>query len=392
MFLKEISMKKVLRAASVFLLCAGVLAGCHSGTPEMKTDESGKNTEEAMMETETTAAPEYPAAVEGIYSMKSLEQWAKFHNRHYFLRDGSMAADWSASGFTMNVNAKGGDFDVYYKADYEVYLSIMVDGEEAARPKAETGEGHVSVFLSEGIHEVSVYKETEINPKGKGFNFAGIAFEGEILEKPADAPLFIEYIGDSIACGDGSLGVYTSGEVWKNADHSATHGFPFLLSKMLGADYSIVAKGGIGLLKPSGDWTMTDLYPYVTGYRDHIVKYDFSVVPDIIVLELGANDGSYAEIEYYNALKEFIEKLRAAYGPGIPIVWFGHNQKFCDSMKRYMLTVKSTDPDLYALNFAYGGSGSAALSTQSKGHPSAGEQQEIADKIYEFLQEKRLIE
>jgi lysophospholipase L1-like esterase len=42
--------------------------------------------------------------------------------------------------------------------------------------------------------------------------------------------------------------------------------------------------------------------------------------------------------------------------------------------------------------FAYGGSGSAALATQSKGHPNAAEQQEIADKIYEFLKEKDLIQ
>ena len=401
-------MKKVLGILGLLLGCMIVLAGCKGESGETKAESGGsKETEATMTETEntnsieesteetlpeTTEAAPYPELTDGIYTMKSLQGWAKFHNRHYFLKNGAMAADWSASGFTMNANVTGGSFGILYKSEYTVYVSVVVDGVEADRPRLESGEGIITVPVSEGVHEISVYKENEINPSGKAFNLVGVKFEGEILEKPADAPLYVEYIGDSISCGDGSLGVYTSGVVWGSEDHSGTHGFPFFLSEMIGADYSIVAKGGIGLLNPSGEYAMGELYPYVTGYRDHIVAYDFERVPDLIILELGANDGGYEEIEFYNKLKEFIELIRVSYGPDVPIVWFGSNERFYGSMKRYMMTVKNEDPNLYAMMFAYGGSGSAALATQSKGHPNAAEQQEIADKIYEFLKEKDLIQ
>ena len=398
-------MKKSWKTAALFLGCVVLLTGCNGGAASTETESK---TEEAMTETEktepvteteteeetlpeTTEAPAYPEIENGMYTMKSLDGWAKFHNRFYFLKDGSMTADWSASGFTMNVDNTGDKFLIHYKSLDQVWLSVWIDGEEHFRPCIEAGEGTVAVEMEPGIHTVSAFRETEISPTGKTFNLKGITFEGTILERPADSDLFIEYIGDSISCGDGSLGTYKSGEVWVRADHSATHGFPFYLSRMLGADFSIVAKGGIGLLNPSGDYAMGELYPYVTGYRDHIVEYDFKRIPDLVILELGANDGGYEEYQFYDKLKEFIAQIRKVYGPDVPIVWFGSSERFYGTMVRYMANVKNEDTNLYAFRFEYGRTGSAALATQTSGHPNAAEQLETAEKIFEFLKMNELI-
>ena len=398
-------MKTMWKTLSVLLGLVLTCTGCGGGNGETKREneasEVASMTESVKTETpaeskeetlpETTEAPVYPEAENGIYSMKSLEGWAKFHNRFYFLKDGSMTADWSASGFTMNVENTGEKFLIHYKSMDQVWLSVWIDDEEHFRPCIEAGEGVVAVEMEPGAHTISVYRETEISPTGKTFNLKGVSFEGTILARPEDGEFYVEFLGDSISCGDGSLGVYRSGEVWSREDHSATHGFPFLLSRMLGADFSIVAKGGIGLLNPSGDYTIDGLYPYVTGYRDHIITYDFKRIPDLVVFELGANDGGYEELDYYNKMAEMIKEIRTVYGKDVPILWFGSSERFYGSMQRYMRTVKNEDPNLYALQFKYGGSGSAALSTQSSGHPSAEEQQEIADKILEFLKEKHLL-
>ena len=321
-------------------------------------------------------------------TMAQLRGFLKTHGRCRFLDDGAMTADWSASGFSVRVRTDGEDFTVCTRSAEAVYLSLWVDGKEALRPLIAEGEGSVTVTLGAGEHTVSVFRDSQIG-KEKGLDLTGVIFGGEYLPRPENRRPYIEFIGDSISCGDGALGVYRAGEKWVLSDHSATHGFPFFVADAAEADRSIVAIGGIGAVHQVGNFNMEQLYPYENRYRFGTEPYDFKRVPDLVVLELGANDGRYTNEEYYGAITRTIALIRKYNGANVPIVWFGRYERFEKLIRDYQEI--TGDPHFYAFRFHYGGSGSAALTTQTEGHPSAAEQKEAADALLAYLREQKLL-
>ena len=291
--------------------------------------------------------------------------------------------DFSASGFEMQVESKGNPMTIEYTAGYDLYLAVFVDGKQVDRPLLSTGFGTLTIPLKAGVHTVMVLKETEVQTNGSSLQLMTMDFDGKLLEKPADRDLYIEFIGDSISCGDGSLGKYTAGEKWVLQDHSGTHGFAYLTAQMLGADWSVFARGGIGLIKPAGDYTAGQLYPYVNLYRDKLTRYVPSRTPDIVVVELGANDDKNDTAGFVAAYNSLVEQIREMYGPDVKIVWTGKNYSQYNSAQ--YVAQQREDPNMFAFPFTYGGSGSAALATQKEGHPSAAEQQAYADALAGYL-------
>lgn len=298
-----------------------------------------------------------------------------------------MTMDFSASGFEMNVEAEG-DMTISYLAGYDMYVAVFVDGLQVDRPLLSNGAGELKIKLTKGTHTVMVLKETEVNTSGKTLNLLSMTFEGKILEKPADRDLYIEFIGDSIACGDGSLGVYTAGQKWSLQDHSGTHGFGYLTAKNLDADWSVFARGGIGFMKPAGDYTAGQMFGFVNLYRDKLTTYKPARIPDVVVVELGANDDKNDTAGFVAAYNDLLNQIRGLYGDDVKIVWTGKNTNQFKAAQYVM--EQREDPNLFAFQFAYGGSGSAALTTQTSGHPSAEEQQLFADALTSYLEKNVL--
>lgn len=304
--------------------------------------------------------------------------------------DTQVTVDFSAGGFEMNLRSNGGDFVLEYKTQYNCYFAIYLDGELYDRVLCRIPDSTITVPLTEGEHTLKFLKETEIPTDGAACYLRSVTFSGEVLPRPADKALFIEFVGDSISCGDGSLGVYTAGQAWNLEDHSGTHSYAFYTAEALDADYSIFARGGIGLLKPAGAFTTDEMYRYTNRYRDKDELYVFPRTPDIIVLELGANDDKSQLDEYTNKLRLMIDIIREIHGKDAKIVWAAKNLDQFGCMKNIISERSDTDPNLYAMRYEYGGSGSAALATQTSGHPSAEEQKGFADALVAFLKENNL--
>lgn len=85
-----------------------------------------------------------------------------------------------------------------------------------------------------------------------------------------------------------------------------------------------------------------------------------------------------------------IDMIREIHGADVKIVWAGKNQSQLDCMKNIISERADTDPNLYAMRYEYGGSGSAALASQTSGHPGAEEQKGFADALVAFLKENNL--
>ena len=291
--------------------------------------------------------------------------------------------DFSASGFEMNVESKGNPMNIDYIAGHDLYVAVYVDGKQWDRPLLTAGAGTLTIPLSKGQHTVMVLRETEVQTNGNTLQLISFDFDGIVLEKPADRPLYIEVIGDSIACGDGALGTYTAGQKWRLEDHSATHSFAYLTAQMIGADWSVFARGGIGLVKPAGEYTAGQMFPYMNLYRDKESKYIPARIPDVVIVELGANDDKNDTEAFVAAYSSLVEQIRMLYGDDVKIVWTGKNYNQYNSAQ--YVAKQRQDANMFAFQFQYGGSGSAALDTQTSGHPNAEEQQAYANALAGFL-------
>lgn len=306
-------------------------------------------------------------------------------------------ADWSGSGFEINVTAVGGDFTVGYKASYASYWAVLVDGGEVWRGLAEAGTGTFTAPIPAGEHTVSVVKETQISSGASAYcDLTTVSFAGTVNAAPAGKALYIEFIGDSIACGDGALGTYEPGVKWQAQDDSATHSFPWYTARALDADYSIVARGGIGLLKgysvqegTQNVVTMGDIYAYTSGYRTAAGAYGFSRKPDMVVIELGANDGTSDPDGWALKLKEMVRQVRTRNGAAAKIIYMGSNT--LQYNEALALQESLDDDNFYVYHYYRNGSGSAALATQLEGHPSAEDQQTIADGLVAFMKSQGIL-
>ncbi len=301
-----------------------------------------------------------------------------------------MTADWSCSGFEMNLWSAGGEFRVYYQADQTCYFVVVVDGVQVDRPLFK-GAGSYAVELTQGEHTLRLCKETEVAVSGGGVVLESVVFDGEVLERPADKEYLIHVVGASTACGDGALGVYTPGRKWSVEDHSATHAFGYVLARWLDADYDIVAKGGSGFIKPSGAYNAGGIYDYINRYRG-ADRFDFKSArtPDIILLNHGGNDASVSTAEeYYEAMTAFIRTLLDRWGDTPVIVWVGGRRDQYEAALRAKAALK--DVRFFTVLTHVEGKGSAALETQTSGHPDVSEQEEIARQILDVLRENGVV-
>jgi len=307
-------------------------------------------------------------------------------------------ADWSGAGFEINVSG-GGAMSVGYYSNYETYWVIFVDNIRLTRIRAAASSaGTISFTVPDGSHTIGVIKDTQIQNNASGYcDLTTLSYDGTIHSAPANKELYIEFIGDSYSCGDGAAAKYEPGVQWSNADHAATQSFPWYTAKALNADYSIIARGGIGLFVGISEQEgtanktgMQDIYSYTSGYRTSAGAYSFTRQPDVIVVELGANDGLksgsyYTSIEYWTELLEsFTDQVRSK-NPNAKIVFLSHNAVKHKAMMSVVEARKSTDPNLSAFFFSHNGNGSAALATQQDGHPSADDHKQLADALVKYF-------
>lgn len=302
----------------------------------------------------------------------------------------TVSSDWSGGGFEIRLKLDEADVTLNYKLSAHQYMVLYVDGVQVQRFNMNKNQESIKLPVPAGEHTVMLVKDSETRTDGFSMDLVSLTFSGQVLERPADKPYYIEVIGDSISCGDGALGKYEYGKSWTAADHSATNSFSWFAAQMLNADYSIVGKGGIGLITQAGPKNMIELYKYINGYRDETV-YKPTRIPDIVVVELSGNDKKHGDTAFKQELDKMYDQIRALYGKDAHIIWLGRNEGQYAAAQQIAQERKDTDPNLHAVFFSYGGSGSAAQKTQTSGHPNSAEQKELADALVKYIQDNKLI-
>jgi hypothetical protein len=177
------------------------------------------------------------------------------------------------------------------------YVSLELDGKYRGRVKVETGKENiipVTTTQKKPSHTLIIYKATEPSNGGVIFHDAKA---DKLLSWQQQPKKKVEFIGDSVFCGQGIdfMEINCGTEKHWYDQHNAYLTFPVLSSKMLQYDFLISAVSGIGMYRTwnteaSQQKAMPFVYNNLYLDKKKSKPYDYSFNPDIIVIGIGNND------------------------------------------------------------------------------------------------------
>ncbi|MCR5720221.1 MAG: hypothetical protein K6F84_06600 [Lachnospiraceae bacterium] len=178
-------------------------------------------------------------------------------------------------------------------------------------------------------HVVSVIKLTEMYKSSCAVSKIRVKSDEDIKLTP-NKQYYFEFMGDSITCGWGSVGMMDS-----TLCEDASCTYAAVCSKELGADFSCVSGSGYGLYSAytdknhGGQRRDKDLIPSyydkvgnpIAGFESVPLSYERTRKFDVCVINLGTNDNSYIYYdnkkytetrreEYVDAYFKFIKEIR----------------------------------------------------------------------------------
>ena len=209
--------------------------------------------------------------------------------------DGKLTADWSASGIEFEATCIG-DVALIVSTEVTRNFTVVVDGVEYKDFKLANGTNYLATGLPYGNHTFKVMNQDGYSST---INIEGVTLRGTFGEAPADSELFIEFIGDSITHGCG-----LASPAYSEGTNDGTLTYAFLAAKELGADYTIMANGGMGV-KWGGDYDGANLnrsmkkYPYLNDTKRGTILYEgYERAADLVVIGLSTNDNYRFELQY----------------------------------------------------------------------------------------------
>ena len=313
------------------------------------------------------------------------EAYVNRFGRQYITNMG-LHVDQVASGIELSFYGTELTAEIYATAG--IYVRVFVDGDEEwvftfLKPGTDTYP--VAQGLEEGIHTVRILKSSEIYDGTLIFR----SFSSEqFLRTQEKSSLKIEFVGDSITTGYGVL-AHGGGRTVENSD--ATKSYAYLAAQALGADFSCVAVQGICV--KAYHWqrniNMTEIYDYISPLTKD--PYDFSADADtdVIVLNLGTNEGSYinaGHADYASAFPQdyadFVRVLRERHPDAYIVCTYGMmgQNSLVDQGIRQAVQSMQDDKIIYLSSPVQDTSG-------ANGHPDRTAQERFSDVLVMYIEE-----
>lgn len=209
------------------------------------------------------------------------------------------------------------------------WVEVFIDGKRTQKLKVEGNDGYYELAsgLGKGIHTAEIVKTTE-GTMGV-LNFKGFALPegGKVVPWPAKETKKIEFIGDSITCGYGieaeNAQIHFSPQTENFCDTCA-----WLAARALDADYLVVARSGIGILRNyNGPYEgNADNMPAIydrTLIQDPASKWNPALfTPNVVCINLGTNDFSTKGVDTAKFTDSYISfgKMLMARYPAAKVV------------------------------------------------------------------------
>lgn len=212
-------------------------------------------------------------------------------------------AGWSLTGVT--IKCTGTSYVSFHVKDKDSsvksYYIVQVNSEDRySGPNSDEG------FVVRGLNPAEAYvvrliKRGEMNHGPSSLVSIELEDGGSLVEYKYPYNHRIEFVGDSITCGYGALGLnYSCHYSITNSD--ATKSYSYLTAKRFNAEINVECWSGKGLLRNYGDtkWrsddNMVDDYEYIV-HSEYVPSWDSKwnhslYHPELIVINLGTNDYS----------------------------------------------------------------------------------------------------
>ena len=312
--------------------------------------------------------------------------------RARFLPDG-LLCDWPAAGVEFLLDCEG-TLAVTADVAEKRYFRCFVDGKDCGRVPASPGDERLTLAedLRAGTHRIRILHDgdmTILHGSRTVLRALEVSCKAETLSAAPQKKHLIEFIGDSITSGMGTLLDDRKDDCsylhWAPAIHSAVASYAYGAAEELDADYSLVSKGGIGIVKEREALDMRRLYPTWNGYFDPNDAYDFPRTPDVIVNALGTNDAS--DDKFCAEMVAFSEMLREKHGKDCKIVFF-YNMMTSRQNERIEAVVQQlggSAAGFYPCRAVLGTHGGRATEVSPCGHPSAADDTVNAALLASFL-------
>ncbi len=282
------------------------------------------------------------------------EKYINIFGRYYTVDDG-LKLDQTANA--VEIGIIGTSLSVELTSDRTSYMKIYIDGKSLGRIEVVGGKNtyRVADGLKEGYHVIRIVKDTEMkNAEWLLHSFDSAKF----ASVPEKSGLKIEFIGDSLTAGYGSIG--KRGEAWSVKNSSPTEAYAYKAAELLGADFSIVAWSGICTRAYMwSDINMASLYNWKSSANTK--QYEFDDEPDVIVINLGTNDASYI-MDGHSEYKE----------------------EFFDHYLEFLMGVRKSNPNAYIICI-YGIAGEHPVVTEGIQMASALIDNKVVFNPFEFI-------
>ena len=356
-------------------LSAAVVAGCGAFAGCNNNSDSGNKIPETQK-------------IEDL----SDDRYVNLYGRNYYNEnyEGTTFIN-SASGFELKFRGTAVYADICVIGSRDSMWSVFVDGETDSNARVLTFKETRGLFvkntlvegLSDGEHVVKVLKRTPSN--FDRIIVSDLSCDGAFIAAPEKPALNIEFYGDSITCGEGVLREYqpSDSRVYTAETQNALQAYTAYCASELGASFGVFGRGGITLKFRN---PATEPFSVINNYKSMAVdlsvengecpEYDFSDIPDAVVIYLGTNDylrslssnAGYSLAGMEAAYIEFVDKLVGAYyGFDIPIVLCSgmmvHNSGLAGAVSGAAQMLKPKYPYIAALDF------DAGVTESVGGHP-----------------------
>ena len=287
---------------------------------------------------------------------------------------------WTGSGIELNY--EGTELWCGFQTDYSCYeqwIAVYVNGALLSRQMLQKGKQKICLFRNlqtKKVNHVKVVKEVQAMPGDPEAYLAIYALygDGEFCELP-EPSCKIEFIGDSITSGEGSIGS-TVKQDWVAMWFSTGQAYPYLVSEALGAECRVISQSGYGVYcayDNNLDHVIPRYYEQVCGVLEGRRNrklgtgdaYDFSEwQPDYVVINLGTNDGgAFHNPEWCDETTGRKNKMYNG-ADGLPAAEC--LKKVEGAVTGFLKTVRKNNPQAYIL-WAYGMMGTVVESAVKSG-------------------------
>jgi lysophospholipase L1-like esterase len=314
------------------------------------------------------------------------------------MTDSTAELSWSATSVKINfsgTNIKAIMSDERSDNNY----NVIVDGKVISilHPVQAKKEYVLAEGLPAGKHTLELFKRTEWAMGKSWFYSFELGKAAEILAPPRAQKRKIEFFGNSITCGYADID--TTGKDRGTSPYEDGYiSYAAITARHFNAELHNTSKSGIGITVSWFPMVMPEMYNRLDA-TDPKSKWDFSkYTPDVVVINLFQNDSWIVKLPnndqfkakfgatpptadfIINAYRDFVKTIRGKYPkaqiicilgsmdatkPGSP--WPGYIEKAVTQLD---------DKNIYTHFIPY---------KNTNGHPSAKEQQAMADDLIAFI-------